>query len=348
MRCPTLNELPPPPEGKTGWPWTKESQPLPERMPDGHLWPRISIVTPSYNQGQFIEETIRSVLLQGYPDLEYMVIDGQSTDNTVEIIKRYQPWLTYWVSEPDRGQSQAINKGLQRASGEFEVWINSDDLYCPNALAAIIQEAHIRDADVIWGNTEVVDNKLSRLYTKDWHFYTKKTLKWGVGTLPQPAVLWRRKARHIVGNLREELHLAMDTDFWMRMAQQPNLVFSGSSKIIAMERIHPEQKVELQSVVLYAELGTIFRSYHPRLWEAWKLLFLRRLHLRRHWRTLNRILTDMRMESAVFRNGAQADRLDSFSWELSHLGFLFSFYLLNCYLVVAKASFRLFNKIRKL
>jgi len=107
----------PSPPGKTGWPWTEETSRLPEKMSDGRPWPRISIVTPSYNQGQFIEETIRSVLLQGYPNLEYIVIDGGSSDGSVEILQEYEQWLAYWVSERDRGQADALNKGFRRASG---------------------------------------------------------------------------------------------------------------------------------------------------------------------------------------------------------------------------------------
>lgn len=119
------------PPGKTGWPWTEETKPLPNKMPDGREWPRISIVTPSYNQGQFLEETIRSVLLQGYPNLEYIIIDGGSTDNSVEIIKKYASFLTYWVSEKDQGQSDALNKGFYLSTGNICAYLNSDDVFFP-------------------------------------------------------------------------------------------------------------------------------------------------------------------------------------------------------------------------
>ena len=104
------------------------------------LWPKISVVTPSYNQGQFIEQTIRSVLLQGYPNLEFIIIDGGSDDNTLEIIRKYENWLTYWVSEPDRGQSHAINKGIRRATGEILLWLNSDDLVLPDAFNTVVSK----------------------------------------------------------------------------------------------------------------------------------------------------------------------------------------------------------------
>lgn len=137
MQFSLLNQLPYPPNNQTGWPWTGWSQSLPEKMPDGSEWPKISIVTPSYNQENFIEATIRSVLLQGYPNLEYIIIDGNSTDESVKIIQKYSPWLTFWSSEPDEGQADAINKGFQHATGEICAYLNSDDLYLPGALREV-------------------------------------------------------------------------------------------------------------------------------------------------------------------------------------------------------------------
>ncbi|MDO8303698.1 MAG: glycosyltransferase, partial [Sedimentisphaerales bacterium] len=132
MRYPNLKELPAAPAGKTGWPWTVES-PAPALSQITNC-PRICIVTPSFNQGEFLEETIRSVLLQGYLNLEYIIMDGGSTDNSVEIIKKYSPWLAYWTSQKDNGQADAIYRGFEKASAEYIGWVNSDDMLLPDAL----------------------------------------------------------------------------------------------------------------------------------------------------------------------------------------------------------------------
>src|SRR5258706_9696990 len=136
MRSPTLRDLPPPPPGKTGWPWTEETQPAADVLPNkafqrispriSRISPRISIVTPSYNQGRFLEETIRSVLLQDYPNVEYFVIDGGSRDESVDVITKYSPWLAHWESVRDNGQADAINKGFRLATGELVAYLNSD------------------------------------------------------------------------------------------------------------------------------------------------------------------------------------------------------------------------------
>lgn len=145
MRSPSLSDLPPPPPGKTGWPWTEECPQLPDLRADGTLWPRISIVTPSYNQGEFIEETIRSILLQGYPDIEYHILDGASTDDSAVIIRKYEAWLASWRSEKDGGQAAAINTALELATGVWFQNINSDDVLNPFALARV-GEAPMRAA----------------------------------------------------------------------------------------------------------------------------------------------------------------------------------------------------------
>ncbi len=163
MYCPTLSELPPPPSGKFGWPWTIETPTLPDRMPDGSAWPRISIVTPSYNREEFLEETIRSVLLQGYPALEFFIIDGGSTDRSVEVIRRYEKWLTKWVSEKDRGEYHAINKGLPLCRGEIITFHNSDDFYLAGAFEdAAIRWSQDRGCGVIAGGFYYVDGEKMR------------------------------------------------------------------------------------------------------------------------------------------------------------------------------------------
>jgi len=257
MRCPTLTDLPPPPEGKTGWPWTKETPRVPESMPDGKPWPRISIVTPSYNQGQFIEETIRSVLLQGYPDLEYIIIDGGSTDESVEIIQKYDRWITFWTSEPDGGQTDAINKGFKRSTGGIVAWLNSDDLYTAGALCtagkAFAEQPH---ASVVYGDMAYVNADttissyicsrkfdLEELYRRDY--------------IRQPASFISADAIEKAGFLDERFHYTMDYDLWIRLGQEGN-VMQYISRTLAWFRLHGSSKSISQQESFWPEEFLLF------------------------------------------------------------------------------------------
>lgn len=223
MHCPTLKHLLPPPEGKTIWPWAEESPQLPDTMPDGSLWPKVSIVTPSYNQGKFIEETIRSVLLQGYPNLEYIIIDGGSTDNSVEIIKKYESWLAYWVSEPDKGQSNAINKGFEKATGDVFGWLNSDDVYVPGCLNIIGRHWHEKpETHFLIGNVTLIDEESKAIGTMHARVSPNGKLDPcmpGV-CIPQPATFLSKDIFQKCGPLDESMHYAMDMDFWIHIASQ--------------------------------------------------------------------------------------------------------------------------------
>ena len=143
---------------KIGWVWQQEITPEQKNIKNNLCLPKITIVTPSYNQGQFLEETIRSVILQGYKNLEYIVIDGGSTDNSLEIIHKYQDYLTYWVSEPDEGQAEAINKGFNLATGDIFAFLNSDDVYLPETLAKVGKFfAESSQIDFLCGQTEFIN-----------------------------------------------------------------------------------------------------------------------------------------------------------------------------------------------
>ena len=228
MRLAILNELPPPPPGKSGWPWDVESPRLPARS-DGADWPRIAIVTPSYNQGGFIEETIRSVLLQGYPNLEYRVRDGGSRDNTVEILRKYEPWLTSWSSAKDNGQSDAINTGLRESQFRIGTWINSDDVLLPGALHAVA--AHVLSdvqCQFITGDGLFVDETATRtLFCKQGAAYSvEELLHYGGGKyLPQPSVFFSKWLMEQAGALDNRLHYAMDLDLWLRFRERAPLAY---------------------------------------------------------------------------------------------------------------------------
>jgi glycosyltransferase involved in cell wall biosynthesis len=220
VRCPSLAELPQPPVGKAGWPWTEESSRLPERKPEGGSWPHITIVTPSFNQGQFLEETIRSILLQGYPDLEYFVLDGGSADGSVDTIDKYSRWIDFWVSEPDRGQSAAINRGLGMGTGSLATWINSDDMLCKDALFQHFLTQEIADDVVYVGDCINIDASGRVLFTHRARVESLEDLLrvrsvWqSGGYICQQEVLFPLQLARRVGGLNENNHYSMDYELW--------------------------------------------------------------------------------------------------------------------------------------
>jgi glycosyltransferase involved in cell wall biosynthesis len=208
-------------------------------------YPRISIVTPSFNQGRYLEETIRSVLDQGYPNLEYVVIDGESTDDSLAIIRRYADRLTYWASEPDRGQSHAINKGLARCSGEIFNWINSDDALCTGALHAVAAAWREKPGCVIAGVEEDIDEdgrenltvsqKLTPRHFIHWREAVRSSMSWG-----QPVTFLPMSAVRRAGGVREDLRYSMDHLLMIEVLKYAEVVYIPEH--LARFRIHHDSK----------------------------------------------------------------------------------------------------------
>ena len=285
VRCPSLLDLPPPPPGSRGWPWTEECEPIADRTDDSRGWPRISIVTPSYNQGAFIEETIRSVLLQGYPDVEYIVIDGASTDESRSIIERYSPWLAYWVSEQDRGQSHAINKGLSRCTGDIVAYINSDDAYLKCAFSTIARVFRAEPTcNWLVGACYVIQDRDHPLWC-DVPSFTDDLEAWYGRRcgLPQPSTFLRRDLIARNGLFEETLSYGFDHEYWTRLViagHRPVLLRSA----LAYFRLHVASKTssgssafqddahkaeEIHEAGLPAETrARLRRSRSIRRWEA--------------------------------------------------------------------------------
>lgn len=202
--------------------------------------PRITIITPSYNQGQYIEETILSVINQDYANLEYIIIDGGSTDNTVDIIKKYADRITYWVSEKDTGQSNAINKGFRKATGDIINWINSDDQLMPGALQKVAA-SFLQHPDVI-----MVHGRIEYFGETD-PYYSRNLPKKDLTTryaahicMPQPACFYKKKLIDEQGLLDESLHFSMDTDLFIRAGLHYSIF--QSEDILARFRLHANSK----------------------------------------------------------------------------------------------------------
>jgi glycosyltransferase involved in cell wall biosynthesis len=259
---PSLADLPPPPPGRRGWPWTTASTPLPPARPDGSPWPRVSIVTPSFNQGAFIEATIRSVLLQGYPNLEYVVRDGGSTDATRATLARYEPWLTACASEPDGGQSDAINLGFAATTGAIIGWLNSDDCFAPDALGTVATAFAGCGPEVgaVVGTGSKIDAAGQVFYSLPPQAVTRESLlDWCSGrNFLQPACLFTRTAWEAAGPLRLDLDYCMDLALWLRLAERYRFVVVPET--LALVRTHDDAKTIRDRHKMFAEIALLLAT----------------------------------------------------------------------------------------
>lgn len=232
-------------------------------------FPKISVVTPSFNQANYIKETIDSVLNQRYSNLEYWVIDGNSSDGTVEILRSYGKKIN-WISEPDKGQTDAINKGMRKISGEIVTYLNSDDVMEKGALHTVAAE-FIKNPEKLWltGDYTIIDGhgrkiqSFVQMYKTFFRQFNNQVLLYVLNYINQPSTYWKRKVFVKIGYFDESLRYCMDYDFWLRLLRiQPPLIVK---KRLSRFRIHSLSKGGSQYISQFNEESKVVKKYSTNL-----------------------------------------------------------------------------------
>jgi glycosyltransferase involved in cell wall biosynthesis len=238
--------------------------------------PLVSIVTPSYNQSRFIEATILSVLNQDYPNIEYLIVDGGSQDGSLEIIHKYGERLSWWVSEPDQGQTDAINKGFAHAKGDIFAWLNSDDTYLPNAVSEVVSFLLSHpEVGMVYGDANFIDlsGRVTGQFNAQQTSYQR--LRRGGVYIPQQATFWRADLWHQVAPLDLSFFFAMDYDLWVRLAQITEIRYVP--RLWANFRLHEQGKTISADDRCWPEMLRV----HRREGGSWFSIIYARYFLRR-------------------------------------------------------------------
>jgi glycosyltransferase involved in cell wall biosynthesis len=269
-----LKDLPQVSPDKTGWPYTEETDP--GIYHDTIQWPKLSIVMPSYNQGEFVEQTIRAVLLQNYPNLEFIVIDGGSTDNSRLVIEKYAPWISYYQIEKDNGQGNAINLGFSLASGDYYAWINSDDYYLKGTFGIVINKFLDTRTDFVYSYAYSYDVDLKKFEVlkvpRSYDYFLK------IPSLVQPSCFWSAKIHQPIW---EQLHCSLDYELWLRLVKgQKRQLIRRPLSVATVHRNAKtqdpamKQKWEEDHVLIWSQDG------HGPVPEWKKIVLINRLRLR--------------------------------------------------------------------
>lgn len=228
---------------------------------------KVSIVTPSFNQGRFIERTLKSVADQTGAHIEHIVFDGGSTDNTVEILKRFSPKVR-WISEKDKGQTDAVNKGIRATDGDIIGWLNSDDIYYPGAISRIVAFFNNNpDIDVVYGmadHIDINDNAFEDYPTEPWDFEKLKETCF----ISQPALFLRRRIVEKCGFLEESLHYCMDYEYWLRLGKA-GAKFAYFEEKLAGSRLYADNKTLASRVKVHKEINDMLKKSFGKVPDRW-------------------------------------------------------------------------------
>jgi glycosyltransferase involved in cell wall biosynthesis len=258
-----------------GWPWKSGTITFPATLPSGKPWPKISVVTVTFNQAEYLEETLRSVLMQGYPNLEYIVIDGASSDTTPAILERYQDRLACCISEKDKGQADALNKGFGLATGDIMAWINSDDRYLPWTLMRVALAFDTYDTDMVAGGCALVQGNEKKPFRTHHNFIEFGKVvplpldrlldidgSWQEGNFFfQPEVFWSTDIwSRSDSRVDEKLFYSMDYELWVRMAREGAKIVHIPDTL-ALFRMHEDQKTSGEDLPFLDELRQVNEEF---------------------------------------------------------------------------------------